>query len=411
MTSLRWPIRKAQTAPHSARVSPLPRCILLITLHSELSAAAVVMEIVLGPASSPDTVAMGTRVRNSLSAVEEDEGEELHLHRSKHRGNFSMLIVIGDIGTDHQLQIAKQHIERGEWRHLARHSAIFHSDFCVHEWCWAQTVLYHLHNVWWWKLHASQSTRQDTSSGFLHDCLIAWSLCSTRFFSEGSIWLFIKKKTLFECRSVWWPETPSGSCVDFGFADAALSRVFKVPTLRGRIWYMLHFCSKARIKKKKYIYITLSNDPVRNVNQVYELLFSPVMKYDTAVSFRLVCDAHCGDLARPDRALRHQFGCTPCIFFRLILELLLMLISSWRKMSVCRNVAYRICLASSQFILATWEQSAKSNIKMHVDKPILLHCDRSKQAFIIAYTDYSLIINIPALEILMVFYVIYCEVS
>ncbi|KAK3564113.1 hypothetical protein QTP86_007570 [Hemibagrus guttatus] len=71
------------------------------------------MEIDLGPASSPGTVAMGTRVRNSLSAVEEDEGEELHRHRSKHRINFSMLIVIGDIGTDHQLQIAKQHIERG----------------------------------------------------------------------------------------------------------------------------------------------------------------------------------------------------------------------------------------------------------------------------------------------------------
>ncbi|XP_047658620.1 microtubule-associated protein 1B isoform X1 [Tachysurus fulvidraco] len=71
------------------------------------------MEIDLGPASSPGTVAMGTRVRNSLSAVEEDEGEETHRHRSKHSGNFSMLIVIGDIGTDHQLQIAKQHIERG----------------------------------------------------------------------------------------------------------------------------------------------------------------------------------------------------------------------------------------------------------------------------------------------------------
>ncbi|KAF5892525.1 microtubule-associated protein 1B-like isoform X1 [Clarias magur] len=71
------------------------------------------MEIDSGPASSPGTVAMGTRLRNSLSAVEEDEGEELHRHRSRHHGNFSILIVIGDIGTDHQLQIAKQHIERG----------------------------------------------------------------------------------------------------------------------------------------------------------------------------------------------------------------------------------------------------------------------------------------------------------
>lgn len=114
VTSLRWPIKKAQTAPRGARASPLFRCLRLISLHSALSTAAVVMEIDLGPASSLGTVAMGTRVRNALSAVEEDEGEELHRHRSKHHGNFSMLIVIGDIGTDHQLQVAKQHIERGE---------------------------------------------------------------------------------------------------------------------------------------------------------------------------------------------------------------------------------------------------------------------------------------------------------
>ncbi|KAF4091176.1 hypothetical protein AMELA_G00034170 [Ameiurus melas] len=108
------------------------------------------MEIVLGPASSPGTVAMGTRVRNSLSAVEEDEGEELHLHRSKHRGNFSMLIVIGDIGTDHQLQIAKQHIERGirSWNisleecdldkqlqlFITRHSAQFSAEVRGQSW-------------------------------------------------------------------------------------------------------------------------------------------------------------------------------------------------------------------------------------------------------------------------------------
>ncbi|KAI5105373.1 microtubule-associated protein 1B isoform X1, partial [Silurus meridionalis] len=71
------------------------------------------MEIDLGPASAPGAVAMGTRVRNSLSAVEEDEGDELQRQLGKQRGNFSMLIVIGDIGTDHQLQLAKQHIERG----------------------------------------------------------------------------------------------------------------------------------------------------------------------------------------------------------------------------------------------------------------------------------------------------------
>lgn len=104
----------ANHSPPCACLSPPPRCLLLITLHSELSAAAVVMEIDLGPVSSPNPVAMGTRVRNSLSAVEEDEGEELHRHRSNHGGNFSILIVIGDISTDHQLQIAKQHIERGE---------------------------------------------------------------------------------------------------------------------------------------------------------------------------------------------------------------------------------------------------------------------------------------------------------
>lgn len=67
-----------------------------------------------------------------------------------------------------------------------------------------------------------------------------------------------------------------------------------------------------------------------NVNQVYEVLFSPEVKYDTALSIRLVCDAHCGDLARPDRALRHQLGCTPCLFFRLT-ELLHVLTDIMKK--------------------------------------------------------------------------------
>ncbi|TSK28086.1 Microtubule-associated protein 1A [Bagarius yarrelli] len=113
-------------------------------LHSEIPAAAVVMEIDQGPAWPTGTVAMGTRVRNSLSAVEEDEGEELQRHRSNNRGNFSMLIVIGDIGTEHHLQIAKQHIERGirSWNinleecdldkqlqlFITRHSAQFSAD-------------------------------------------------------------------------------------------------------------------------------------------------------------------------------------------------------------------------------------------------------------------------------------------
>ncbi|XP_076879025.1 electromotor neuron-associated protein 1-like [Brachyhypopomus gauderio] len=80
------------------------------------------MEIDLGPASAPGAVAMEIRLRGALSAVEEDEDSEdrLQHHGQLHRrgptssrGNFYMLIVIGEIATDHQLQIAKQHIERG----------------------------------------------------------------------------------------------------------------------------------------------------------------------------------------------------------------------------------------------------------------------------------------------------------
>uniref|UniRef100_A0A4W4HA06 Microtubule-associated protein 1Aa n=1 Tax=Electrophorus electricus TaxID=8005 RepID=A0A4W4HA06_ELEEL len=80
------------------------------------------MEIDLGPASAPGTVAMEIPLRGALSAVEEDEDTDDRLqHPGQHRrrgptynrGNFYMLIVIGEIATDHQLQIAKQHIERG----------------------------------------------------------------------------------------------------------------------------------------------------------------------------------------------------------------------------------------------------------------------------------------------------------
>ncbi|KAK1804391.1 hypothetical protein P4O66_020412 [Electrophorus voltai] len=85
-------------------------------------AEAVVMEIDLGPASAPGTVAMEIPLRGALSAVEEDEDSDDRLqHPGQHRrrgptynrGNLYMLIVIGEITTDHQLQIAKQHIERG----------------------------------------------------------------------------------------------------------------------------------------------------------------------------------------------------------------------------------------------------------------------------------------------------------
>lgn len=80
-------------------------------------------------ASAREVVAMEIPARGPLAAVEEDEssarlGSEdriQHLGEQRRRGtpfsqgNYHMLIVIGEIATDHQLQSAREHIERGEW--------------------------------------------------------------------------------------------------------------------------------------------------------------------------------------------------------------------------------------------------------------------------------------------------------
>lgn len=69
-------------------------------------------------------------VRGALSVVQEDEGysapgseERLRYRqgggRRRHgvpfnRGGHYMLVVIGEIGTEHQLDVARAHVERGE---------------------------------------------------------------------------------------------------------------------------------------------------------------------------------------------------------------------------------------------------------------------------------------------------------
>ncbi|CAM4734606.1 unnamed protein product [Leuciscus chuanchicus] len=82
--------------------------------------AAVVMEITAGLASAPGVVSMEIppRGRGALAAVEEDEDREQFQHPRRRgptsrQGNFYMLIVIGEIATEHQLHAARQHIERG----------------------------------------------------------------------------------------------------------------------------------------------------------------------------------------------------------------------------------------------------------------------------------------------------------
>lgn len=81
--------------------------------------AAVVMEITAGPASARGVVSMEIPRRGALAAVEEDEerghtSTEERLQPTSRQGNFYMLIVIGEIATEHQLHTARQHIERGE---------------------------------------------------------------------------------------------------------------------------------------------------------------------------------------------------------------------------------------------------------------------------------------------------------
>lgn len=79
------------------------------------------MEITAGLASAPGVVSMEIppRGRGALAAVEEDEDREQFQHPRRRgptsrQGNFYMLIVIGEIATEHQLHAARQHIERGE---------------------------------------------------------------------------------------------------------------------------------------------------------------------------------------------------------------------------------------------------------------------------------------------------------
>ncbi|XP_051978686.1 microtubule-associated protein 1B-like [Xyrauchen texanus] len=78
------------------------------------------MEITAGLASVGGVVSMEIPPRGELAAVQEDEEERLHhsgqlRRRSQLSGkaNFYMLIVIGEIATEHQLQNVRQHIERG----------------------------------------------------------------------------------------------------------------------------------------------------------------------------------------------------------------------------------------------------------------------------------------------------------
>ncbi|XP_051545285.1 electromotor neuron-associated protein 1-like [Myxocyprinus asiaticus] len=85
------------------------------------------MEITAGLASIRGVVSMEIPPRGALAPVEEDEDREQSgsEERLQHpgqlqrrgppfrQGNFYMLIVIGEIATEHQLQNARQHIERG----------------------------------------------------------------------------------------------------------------------------------------------------------------------------------------------------------------------------------------------------------------------------------------------------------
>ncbi|XP_016135230.1 microtubule-associated protein 1B isoform X1 [Sinocyclocheilus grahami] len=76
------------------------------------------MEITAGPATARGVVSMEIPSRGALAAVEEDEDRgqtstEERLQPTSRQGNFYMLIVIGEIATEHQLHTARQHIERG----------------------------------------------------------------------------------------------------------------------------------------------------------------------------------------------------------------------------------------------------------------------------------------------------------
>ncbi|KAG7230859.1 hypothetical protein INR49_024886, partial [Caranx melampygus] len=106
--------------------SPLPPR--LTSLFPVLT-PVVVMAMESASASAPGVVAMEIPVRGALPVVEEDEGfiappgseERLRYRRGGgrrrrglpfNRGSYYMLIVIGEIGTEHQLDAARAQIER-----------------------------------------------------------------------------------------------------------------------------------------------------------------------------------------------------------------------------------------------------------------------------------------------------------
>lgn len=104
--------------------------------HPDLSTfsvlvAAVVMEIDVGPASAPGAVAMemhseaatkDVKESESIARLDTEEPQDPHQHPGQQRrrgppfseGSYCMLIVIGEIATDHQLQAVKEHIKQGE---------------------------------------------------------------------------------------------------------------------------------------------------------------------------------------------------------------------------------------------------------------------------------------------------------
>uniref|UniRef100_A0A3P9BYK6 Microtubule-associated protein 1Ab n=1 Tax=Maylandia zebra TaxID=106582 RepID=A0A3P9BYK6_9CICH len=65
------------------------------------------------PASAPGVVAMEIPVRGALPVVEEDEDFSAPLPGCEGRLGYYMLLVIGEIGTEHQLDTARAQIERG----------------------------------------------------------------------------------------------------------------------------------------------------------------------------------------------------------------------------------------------------------------------------------------------------------
>ncbi|CAL8358375.1 unnamed protein product [Lota lota] len=132
------------------------------------------MAMLSAPASARGVVAMEIPVRGSLAVVEEDDGvgapppgsePEHRQHRGERqpRGplfeqrKYYMLVVIGEISTDHQLNAARDHIERGirSWdvdlntcdlqqqllHFITRHSAHFSADIR------GQRTLYHRSDV------------------------------------------------------------------------------------------------------------------------------------------------------------------------------------------------------------------------------------------------------------------------